>query len=168
MVIHRVLFVCLGNFCRSPLAEGALRALVEAEDDAAGFVIDSAGTAGWHAGNPPDARAVAAARARGIDIRGQRSRQVRREDFEDFDLLLAMDDSNARCLARLAPGDRAYKVRLFLDYAPEQELREVPDPYYGGEEGFGRVLDLVEAAARGLLRSLRTAVPHAPSPSCKE
>ena len=162
---RRVLFVCLGNICRSPLAEGVFRALAEEAGLADGLVIDSAGIGDWHAGDPPDPRAQAAARSRGIDIGRQRARQVRAADFAAFDLLLAMDESNAEALRAIAPAPHAHKVRLLLDYAPELGLREVPDPYYGGDGGFAHVLDLVETAAGGLLAVLRQDAPHSSSAS---
>jgi protein-tyrosine phosphatase len=150
----RLLFVCLGNICRSPTAEGVMRALVEEAGMQQSIELDSAGTGAWHVGNPPDARAVAAAGARGIRLEGS-ARQVRQEDFDDFDLVLAMDRSNLRELRELAGGGaRRAKVRLLREFDPagggEQDL-EVPDPYYGADGGFDEVLDLVQAACAGLL-----------------
>lgn len=150
----RVLFVCLGNICRSPTAEAVLRELARRHPVKHEIEIDSAGTHGYHAGEPPDERAVAAARRRGIDMSSQRARVVRAEDFERFDLVLAMDEPVYRRLRKIAPPARADRVRLFLDYAPGLRRREVPDPYYGGDTGFEEVLDLVEEAARGLLAAL--------------
>jgi protein-tyrosine phosphatase len=151
----RLLFVCMGNICRSPTAEAVFADLVRREAPHAGIEIDSAGTHDYHLGAPPDARAIAAARRRGIDMSALRARQLVEEDFTRFDLLLAMDERNRRdMLARAAPAER---VRLLLDYAPELGVREVPDPYYGGPRDFEQVLDLVEPAARGLLRTLHTA-----------
>jgi protein-tyrosine phosphatase len=118
------------------------------------FVLDSAGTASWHVGNPPDPRGQAAAAARGIDISGLRGRQVSQQDYTDFDLLLAMDASNHSELVDLAPEGSAHKVRLFLDDATDLALSEVPDPYYGGDEGFEQVLDLLEAGSKALLKKL--------------
>ena len=152
----RVLFVCMGNICRSPTAEGVMRALVADAGLTDAIELDSAGTGGWHAGAPPDARAVAAARRRGIELTGA-ARQVRRRDFEDFDLLVALDADNARDLRRLAPdADAAAKVRRLREFDPlaGRDL-DVADPYYGGADGFGQVLDHVEAACRGLLDELR-------------
>jgi protein-tyrosine phosphatase len=158
----RVLFVCMGNICRSPTAEGVMRALVEEAGLSEQIEIDSAGTGGWHAGSPPDPRSVAAAARRGIHLTGG-ARQVRLQDFDDFDLLVALDRANERDLLRLAPHERAAaKVRLLREFDPagagggarNRDL-DVPDPYYGGNDGFGRVLDLVEAACRGLLDELR-------------
>jgi protein-tyrosine phosphatase len=141
----RILFVCLGNICRSPTAEGVMRHLL-AERGLAGEVeVQSAGTGAWHVGSAPDERATAAALRRGIVLDGA-ARQVRPRDFEDFDLIVAMDRSNLRDLLDIAPDDDARgKVRLLLDGA------DVPDPYYGGERGFDEVLDLVEEACAGLL-----------------
>jgi protein-tyrosine phosphatase len=156
----RILFVCMGNICRSPTAEGVMRALLRAEGLDGRIELDSAGTGGWHAGDPPDARAVAAARARAIELDGA-ARQVTTEDFERFDLVLAMDRENARELLARAPDDAARaKVRLLREFDPAAVAAgdlDVPDPYYGGPHGFERVLDLVEAASRGLLDELRAA-----------
>jgi protein-tyrosine phosphatase len=151
---HRILFVCLGNICRSPMAEGVFRQLVEAEGLAQRFEIDSAGLGSWHLGQAPDDRAQAAARTRGIDISGQSARQVRLEDFDRFDLLLVMDRSNLAELKRRAPAEARAKIRPFLDFAPNTGTKDVPDPFYGGTEGFDHALDLIEAAARGLLAEL--------------
>ena len=152
---QRVLFVCLGNICRSPTAEATFRELLRREAAAPAVEVDSAGTHGYHAGEPPDARAIAAAARRGIDMSDLRARVVEAADFERFDLVLAMDDQVYRRLQRLAPAAYRHRVRLFLEYAPELGRREVPDPYYGGTTGFEDVLDLVEQAARGLLAALR-------------
>jgi protein-tyrosine phosphatase len=154
MTRHRILFVCLGNICRSPMAEGVFRRLVEAEGLAHRFEIDSAGLGAWHLGQAPDDRAQAAARARGIDISGQSARQVRPDDFDRFDLLLVMDRSNLAELKRSAPAEARAKIRPFLDFAPNAGTKDVPDPFYGGTEGFDHALDLIEAAARGLLAEL--------------
>jgi protein-tyrosine phosphatase len=150
----RVLFVCLGNICRSPTAEAVFRELARREAGGLAIEVDSAGTHGYHTGSAPDERAVAAARRRGIDMTALRARVVEKADFERFDLVLAMDEPVYDRLRRMAPRTRAGRVRLFLDYAPQLRRREVPDPYYGGEAGFEEVLDLVEAAARGLLAAL--------------
>ena len=156
MPVVRVLFVCMGNICRSPTAEGVMRALVIEAGLSDRIVLDSAGTGGWHAGAPPDTRATAAAAVRGIELDGA-ARQVRRRDFEEFDLLIAMDAENARDLRRLAPDDgAAAKVRRLREFDPlAGEDLDVGDPYYGGEDGFGRVLDHVQAACDGLLDELR-------------
>jgi protein-tyrosine phosphatase len=150
----RVLFVCLGNICRSPTAEAVFRDLLAREAPGLGVEADSAGTHGYHTGSEPDERSIAAAARRGIEMHGLRARTVSPGDFERFDLLLAMDLPVYRRLLRMAPPDRRDRVRLFLDYAPGLGRREVPDPYSGGPEGFEDVLDLVEAAARGLLAAL--------------
>jgi protein-tyrosine phosphatase len=151
---RRILFVCLGNICRSPTAEAVFRDLLAREAPGRDVEADSAGTAGEHSGSEPDERSIAAAARRGIDMRGLRARAVSPDDFERFDLLLAMDEQNYRRLRQLAPAGRRDRVRLFLEYAPGLGRREVPDPYSGGKEGFEEVLDLVEAAARGLLAAL--------------
>ena len=150
----RVLFVCLGNICRSPTAEAVFRDLARREAAARAFEVDSAGTHGYHAGSPPDERSVAAARRRGIDMSEIRARVLLAADFERFDLVLAMDTSVYQRLQRIAPREYAGRVRLFLDYAPQLGRRDVPDPYYGGATGFEDVLDLVEEGARGLLAAL--------------
>ena len=144
----RILFVCLGNICRSPMAEGVFRA--EAARRGLEVEIDSAGTSDWHVGEPPDPRAREAAAGIGIDISGLRGRQTTRRDMETHDLILAMDRENLDHLKRLAGPEHADKVRLFLDFASERMEDEVPDPYYGGPEGFYHVLDLLQDAARGL------------------
>jgi protein-tyrosine phosphatase len=154
MVTHRVLFICLGNICRSPMAEGVFRRVVEAEGLADRFEIDSAGLGDWHIGQEPDARAQAAAKSRGIDISGQCARQVALDDFARFDLLLVMDRSNYAELKRRAPANRRAKIQHFLDFAPHAGTKDVPDPFFGGAEGFDHALDLIEAAANGLLASL--------------
>ncbi len=143
-----VLFVCLGNICRSPAAEGVLRA--KAKERGIDVTIDSAGTGGWHTGDPPDARMMKAAAKRGFDISYQRARQVDLSDFYQFDYLLAMDLSNHSDLLDLAPPNRTCDIRLFLDFA-DCDTRETPDPYYGGRDGFERVLDLIELGAEGFL-----------------
>lgn len=150
----RLLFVCMGNICRSPTAEGAFRKLVSEAGLDHAFEIDSAGTLGYHAGEPPDRRSQKAALARGIDLSGLRARRVAAADFERFDLVLAMDRSNLDDLERACPPKHRHKLKLFLSYAPDCGVLEVPDPYYGGADGFERVLDLTEAASRGLLQAL--------------
>jgi protein-tyrosine phosphatase len=148
--VTRILFVCLGNICRSPTAEGVMRRLVEEEGLEDQIEIDSAGTGGWHVGAPPDQRATEAARRRGTTLSGA-ARRFDPADFDRFDLILAMDAENKRDLLALAPDDEARaKVRLFLSGG-----RDVPDPYYGGAGGFEEVLDLVEEAARELLAEVR-------------
>jgi protein-tyrosine phosphatase len=155
----RILFVCMGNICRSPTAEGVMRHLLAEEGLEDAIELDSAGTGGWHAGDPPDRRATAAARARGIALDGA-ARQVRPTDFEDFDLILAADRENLEDLRAIAPPGTEGKVRLLREFDPGCEGApdlDVPDPYYGGERGFEDVLDLVEAACRGLLARVRAA-----------
>jgi len=151
---HRILFVCMGNICRSPTAEAVFREVLRLEGTGLEVTIDSAGTHGYHVGEPPDRRAIVAARRRGIVMDDLRARVVTDEDFQQFDLLLAMDEDNLEHLARMAPPVSRERLRLFMDYAPEAGRRDVPDPYYGGEAGFEEVLDRVEQAARGLLDSL--------------
>ena len=151
---HRILFVCMGNICRSPTAEAVFREVLRLEGTGLEVTIDSAGTHGYHVGEPPDRRTIAAARRRGIVMDDLRARVVTDEDFQQFDLLLAMDEDNLEHLAQMAPPVNRERLRLFMDYAPEAGRRDVPDPYYGGEAGFEEVLDLVEQAARGLLDSL--------------
>ena len=146
----RILFVCLGNICRSPMAEGVVRAELRRRGLAHLVQLDSAGTGSWHVGEPPDPRAREATKRRGIDISALRARQVKRSDMNDFDLVLAMDAENLSDLAALATPEQMRRIRLFLDFAQEANEREVPDPYYGGEEGFEHVLDLLQDAARGL------------------
>jgi protein-tyrosine phosphatase len=147
----RILFVCLGNICRSPTAEGVLRAIAAREFPGLDLEVDSAGTADYHAGEPPDRRTIAAARRRGYDLAGLRARRVTRADFARFDQVLAMDRANLAELERLIVPDAAARLALFLEYSPECGFEEVPDPYYGGVEDFERVIDLCECAARGLL-----------------
>src|SRR6516162_10951415 len=151
----RILFVCLGNICRSPTAEAVVRALAAREAPELGLEVDSAGTAGYHVGEPPDPRMRAAAARRGYNLNALRARVVEPRDFERFDLILAMDRENLAVLQRRAPEQARERVRLFLEFAPDGDLEEVPDPYYGGPNGFEEVLDLVEATARELLSYLR-------------
>lgn len=153
----KILFVCMGNICRSPTAHGVFRRLAQTRNMEQLFEIDCAGTHAYHIGHPPDARAQAAVRKRGIDISHLRARKVRIEDFTYFDYILAMDEDNYENLLALCPEPHADKVRLFMEFAPDLRIREVPDPYYGGASGFDRVLDLVEAAAEGFLNHLRSA-----------
>jgi protein-tyrosine phosphatase len=150
-----VLFVCMGNICRSPTAEGVFRNLVEKEGLADRFLIDSAGTHAYHVGEPPDERARRAASSRGIELGGLRARQVRFADFRDFDHILVMDADNRDALLFMQPGEHARKIGLLLDYAPRLKIKEVPDPYYGGAQGFEKVLDMIEAASEGFLRTLK-------------
>jgi low molecular weight protein-tyrosine phosphatase len=152
----RVLFVCLGNICRSPTAEGVLRRIAADEAPDLQLTIDSAGTADYHIGAHPDPRSCAHAARRGYVLDELRARQVVAEDFRDFDLILAMDEDNLRDLQAIAPHDARARIALFLDFAPGAAGRPVPDPYYGKPADFDKVLDLIEAAARGLLVSIRS------------
>ena len=151
---NRVLFVCLGNICRSPTAEGVLRGIAAREFAGVPLYVDSAGTADYHVGDPPDRRTVAAARRRGYDLSSLRARRVAPADFENFDYILAMDRANLAELEQVGQGIIGGRLGLFLEFAPELRVDEVPDPYYGGTEDFERVLDLCEAGARALLRRL--------------
>ena len=146
-----VLFVCMGNICRSPTAEGVFRKLVEERAPQLRIRIDSAGTHDYHVGEAPDPRAIAAAARRGIDLEALRARQVEEADFERFDLVVATDRLNREMLLDRSPEPYRERVRLMMEFAPSLEVEDVPDPYYGGAVGFERVLDLVEEAARGLL-----------------
>jgi protein-tyrosine phosphatase len=154
----RILFVCMGNICRSPTAEGVMRRLLEDAGLADRVEVESAGTGGWHVGEPPDERAALAARRRGVTLAGA-AQQVRAADFRRFDLLIAMDRGNLRELLAVAPDEEAAeKVRLLREFDPASSGDlDVPDPYYGGDRGFETVLDMVEAACRGLLDELRAA-----------
>jgi len=153
--VKRVLFVCTGNICRSPTAEGVLRKLAADAGLADRIVVDSAGTHGYHAGEAPDARSQTHARRRGYDLSGLRARCFTREDFHAFDLILAMDREHHAILARFAPPSAEQKLRMMLEFARRPGGDEVPDPYYGGPNGFELVLDLIEDAAEGLLDHLR-------------
>jgi protein-tyrosine phosphatase len=148
---QRVLFVCLGNICRSPTAEVVLRTRARRVKLDARLMVASAGTGDWHVGMPPDPRAIAHAAKRGYDLSVVRARQVARTDFERFDWILAMDQSNLRELRVLRPPSFAGHLGLLLDFAPHLGLRDVPDPYYGSPTHFERVLDLVEQASDSLL-----------------
>lgn len=159
----RILFVCLGNICRSPTVEGVARALAAREAPHLGLSFDSAGTADYHIGDPPDPRSVRAALTRGYDLSELRGRQVTPADFERFDLLLAMDDANLRDLQAIAPRHRSERAQLFLSYWPEAPVKAVPDPYYGHGQGFETVLDLAEEGARQLFRALEQLRADGPS-----
>lgn len=151
----RVLFVCTGNICRSPSAEGVFRHLVRQAGLDDRIEIDSAGTHDYHVGEPPDPRTCAVARTRGFELDDLRARQVRASDFNDFDLILAMDQGHLDHLRRIAPSEARSRIGLFLDYAPERGRRDVPDPYYGEQTHFMETLDLIEAGAAGLLDRVR-------------
>jgi protein-tyrosine phosphatase len=151
----RVLFVCLGNICRSPTAEGVFRKRVQEQGLHNHIEINSAGTHAYHVGHPPDARAQEAARRRGIDLSSLRGRQATARDIEVFDYVLAMDRENYENLLDICPDGLEHKVRLFMEFAPNRPEREVPDPYFGGPAGFDRVLDMIEEASAGLLADIR-------------
>ena len=151
----KVLFICLGNICRSPTAQGVFEALLQREGLAGRIQVDSAGTQAYHVGEPPDTRAQQAALRRGVDLSGQRARRVRPEDFLEFDYILAMDRSNYEDLRAVCHPDYEERVRLFLEFASTSGVQDVPDPYYGGAQGFERVFDLIEEAAEGLLADIR-------------
>ena len=153
----RVLFVCLGNICRSPVSQGVFEEVVRREGLLGEVEADSAGTHGfYHAGEPPDPRAQRSAAERGIDISAQRARLLEREDCERFDYVLTMDENNYERVAALCRSDEIKAVvRPFLDFAPDRPEREVPDPFHGGPEGFELVMDLAEAASEGLLKDIR-------------
>jgi len=149
--IPSVLFVCLGNICRSPTAEAVFSKRAHLAGQA--VHVDGAGTIDWHQGDPPDRRAISEAAMRGYDLSGLRARKIQIEDFHHFDFILAMDRQNLADLEQIRPDDGT-RPRLFLDYAPAQSEREVPDPYYGGDDGFARVLYLIEQASDGLLANM--------------
>ena len=147
----RILFVCMGNICRSPTAHGVFRSLVQQRNLQASIDIDSAGTHAYHAGEPPDRRAQNTALQRGIDLSDLRARPVSTKDFDAFDYILAMDEDNYAILMSLCPEEAKDKVHLFMSFAPHLQRREVPDPYYGGIKGFENVFDMIDHAAKGLL-----------------
>jgi protein-tyrosine phosphatase len=149
----RVLFVCMGNICRSPLAQGVFEDVLRREGLEGEVSVDSAGTGAWHVGSPPDERALSAASLRGVDISSQRARRIDPEDCRNFDYVLTMDEENYRAVAGLCRGSAV--VRPFLDFATDSPETAVPDPYYGGPDGFEHVLDLVEEASEGLLEDIR-------------
>ncbi len=153
----KVLFVCMGNICRSPTAEAVFRHAVSAAGLQQQIQCDSAGTHGYHIGDPPDDRSQRHAARRGYDLSALRARQVMADDFEKFDYLLAMDENNLSLLARDCPAAYAEKLALFMRHGVRQSAVAVPDPYYGGAQGFERVLDMVEDAAQGVLRHIRSA-----------
>ena len=146
-----VLFVCLGNICRSPTAEGVFRHLVEERGLSERVVIDSAGTGSWHIGKPPDPRTIAAAGRRGYDLSALRARKVAEQDCAEHDFVIVMDTSNYEDVSALCPDCEVHRL---LDFAPDHPERDVPDPYYGGEDGFDEVLDMIEEASAGLLAAV--------------
>ena len=153
--VKRILFCCMGNICRSPTAEGVFRHVLATRAPDLQIEIDSAGTHDYHVGAPPDRRAIAAAQRRGIDLSTLRARMVAAEDFDRYDLILAMDAENLQELRRRAPPVHHQRIRLMMEFAPHASSRYVPDPYYGGAQGFEEVLDLLEEAAEGLVAELR-------------
>jgi protein-tyrosine phosphatase len=150
----KLLFVCMGNICRSPTAEGVFTDLVRKHELSDVIIIDSAGTHAYHVSEPPDNRAQIAARKRNIDLSTLRARKAHEKDFHHFDYLLAMDRSNYEDLLSICPEGMESKLHLFLNFASELDEKDVPDPYYGGPSGFERVLDMIEEASQGLLEHL--------------
>lgn len=150
----KLLYVCMGNICRSPTAKGVFDHRLKAAGIR--FLSESAGTHGYHTGEPPDPRAVSAARALGIDIESDRARRVRESDFRTFDRIFAMDRANLELLERLRPPDARARLQLVMELAPDYGIDEVPDPYYGGDDGFRRVLDMLDTAAASLVRELKS------------
>jgi len=151
----KILFVCMGNICRSPTAEGVFREHARRHAPGLDIEVDSAGTHAYHVGEPPDPRTIAAATRRGIDLTDLRARQVLDDDFERFDLILAMDRLNHATLLDRCPPEHHERIRTLLEFAGKTAPADVPDPYYGGAKGFDDVLDLVESAAEGLLAEIR-------------
>jgi protein-tyrosine phosphatase len=151
----KIIFVCMGNICRSPTAQGVFEHLVKSQGLSDLIQVDSAGTHAYHIGNPPDQRSQAAAKDRGLDLSGQRARKIEVLDFERFDYILAMDRSNLQDLQQLIGQQEHERLHLFMRFATRWDTDEVPDPYYGGSSGFERVLDMVEDAAEGLLAHIR-------------
>ncbi|MFK7885989.1 MAG: low molecular weight protein-tyrosine-phosphatase [Gammaproteobacteria bacterium] len=152
----RVLFVCMGNICRSPTAEGVFINALEEAGLASNVLTDSAGTHAYHVNEPPDSRSQKAAKKRGVDLSAQRARRVEDTDFEEFDYIVAMDRDNLANLKARCPEQRQQRLHLFLDFTTEHNGQDVPDPYYGGRRGFERVLDLVETASAGLIEHLQS------------
>ncbi len=166
--LHKsLLFVCLGNICRSPIAEGVFRHIAAQRNLLNRFTIDSAGLGSWHIGHPPDDRAQAAMRSRGVEISGLRARRIVPADFERFDLILAMDRANRDALLKLAPKERQGKIHLLMDYAPNMCVHEIPDPFFGENNGFDYVGQLIDAACRGLLVSLTAKPPAQATPTAR-
>lgn len=152
---YKILFVCTGNICRSPTAEGVFLSKIHDAGLDAHVKVDSAGTHGFHAGEPPDARSIRAAKKRGYEIAHQRARQVTKDDFVNFDLILTMDWDNHALLQQMAPRQYHHKLKLLMSFATEHESAVVPDPYYGGPDGFETVLDYVEDGATNLVDFVR-------------
>ena len=152
-----VLFVCLGNICRSPTSEGVFRSVAENQNLDFELLVDSAGTAGYHIGHPPDSRAIRAANRRGVDLTNLRARRVTHQDYEKFDYIIGMDRWNYDDLKEMAPSDYKGRVCLFMEFASGWDNDEIPDPYYGGPNGFEQVLDMVENASAGLLEDIKKA-----------
>ncbi|PKR53480.1 low molecular weight protein-tyrosine-phosphatase [Thalassospira marina] len=154
-IVIRVLFVCTGNICRSPTADGVFAKMVEDAGLGRHIAVDSCGTTGYHVGEPADRRATEEARKRGYDLSPLRARKLTQTDFDDFDYLIAMDDGHLETLERTSPNDRRNRVKLFLDFHPTRQGQSVPDPYYGGTQGFTHVLDLIEETSQNLLAEIR-------------
>jgi len=153
--VIKVLFVCMGNICRSPTAEGVFRHIVEKEGLDDWISTDSAGTHAYHIGEQPDLRSQQTARKRGIDLSDLRGRKAVSQDFTEFDYILAMDNDNYHLLQQLSPNGDDEKLKLFLEFSKDYSETEVPDPYYGGDQGFEHVFDLVESASYGLLEDIK-------------
>lgn len=151
-----VLFVCMGNICRSPTAEGIFRHLVNEKNLSDKFITDSAGTHAYHVGEPPDSRAQETAHSRGIDLSDLRGRKVTADDFNKFDYVLAMDKDNYAILHALCPTSKTNKLKLFLEFASDIDSKEVPDPYYGGTQGFEKVFDMLEQASLGFIEHIQS------------
>jgi protein-tyrosine phosphatase len=151
----KVMFVCMGNICRSPTAHGVFRKLVEDEGYADDIYIESSGTHAYHIGEPPDSRAQQTAHERGINLSDLRGQRIKSSDFAEFDYLLPMDQDNYEILLSSSPKEHHGKIKMFLSFAPTLTSREVPDPYYGGPSGFDQVFDMVEAGSRGLLDDIK-------------
>lgn len=151
----RILMVCLGNICRSPLAQGVMEQRLRKSGLVRSATVDSAGTQAYHLGEPPDPRAVELAARRGYDISGQRARRIRDGDFQSFDYILAMDQDNLQQLVARCPEAEVSRIKLLMDFAPGPDGQEIPDPYYGGQDEFERTLDLIEAAVEGLILEVK-------------
>ena len=152
--MQKVLLVCLGNICRSPTAHGILSHKLKQQGVNA--LVDSCGTGAWHAGSPPDDRAIKVAQSKGYDLSSLRARQLKKNDFDQFDYILAMDARNLADVIKVAPSNYSGVIGLFLDYAKHLDMTEVPDPYYGGSDSFHRVIEMLEQAADGLIENMAT------------